>query len=121
MPQPFQVRGFTRGETYYVVPMGELDVGSAPKLREYITGVLESGQQTSLVVDLRELEFIDSHGLRLVLEIQSQCRDALWGFELVQGREAVRRLFEIVDLLDALPFRDGDGHVSACGVADPDC
>ena len=59
---------------------------------------------TSIVVDLGELEFIDSTGLRLL--VMAAERSAPGRFSLLRGPKQVHRVFEITDLVDRLPFAD---------------
>jgi anti-anti-sigma factor len=86
-----------------VAPRGELDVATQGELR----GALERAAATggTLTLDLTGLRFIDTSGLRLVLEIAEAARRD--GFELVvlPGNAAIQRLFEIAGVMDLVPFR----------------
>ena len=65
-----------------------------------------------VVLDLRELEFMDSSGLRLVALAERRLGAAGRGLVLVRGPEAVQRVFEITRMEDHLTFVDepgGDG------------
>ena len=109
MRRAFGVRSFRRGETHFVLPLGELDIESVPQLHESAIEAL-AGKPARLVLDLRGLGFIDSTGLRLILAIERESQDAGCEFALVQGAENIRRLFKVTDLLDVLPFLDGNGN-----------
>jgi anti-anti-sigma factor len=56
------------------------------------------------VLDLAELEFIDSTGLRVIVRAVEAARTSGWELTLRQGPPAVRRVFEISGVLRALPF-----------------
>ncbi len=50
---------------------GELDLATAPDLRERLGAALDSGM-TRIVVDLREVTFMDSIGLAAVLHVRKR-------------------------------------------------
>jgi len=57
-----------------------------------------------VVIDLRELVFIDCAGLRLLCALEEGARDDGWRLAVIQGSAAVRRLFALTDTLGVLPF-----------------
>jgi anti-sigma B factor antagonist len=85
-------------------PTGELDIGTAPKLERALLEGREPGDR--VVLDLAGLEFIDSTGLRVIVHAVSAAADGGWELRLRHGRRAVRRVFEISGVADALPFED---------------
>ena len=66
--------------TARVVVQGELDLAAAPMLRDALDGLRREARST--VLDLRELTFMDSSGLRVLLEA-GQHRAAGWGVSLL--------------------------------------
>ena len=54
---------------------GELDMATAPDLRERLTAATDGGA-TALVVDLRRVKFMDSVGLAAILHARSRLSDA---------------------------------------------
>lgn len=60
---------------------------------------------SELVLDLTQLEFIDSAGLNAVLKVRALCQEHACNFGLTPGARPVQRLFEITRLTDRLPFR----------------
>jgi anti-anti-sigma factor len=91
-----------------VALVGELDyVGAAA-----VEAELERVEQRSpprLVIDLRGVTFIDSSGLRLLLEADVRARKAGRSLVLVRGSEVVQRVFEISLLDRRLAFVDDPG------------
>ncbi len=73
---------------------GELDMASAPKLERELDAV-ESIRPELVTMDLRELAFIDSTGLRLLLRAAERAREEKRRFVVVRGSTAVDRIFEI--------------------------
>lgn len=86
---------------------GDLDLATAPELRGSLEELIERGF-TRLVIDLRELSFIDVAGLRMLLELDTASRRDGWRLALVPPPPPVRRIFELTGTTDALPFITGD-------------
>jgi len=89
---------------------GELDIASAPDV-EAAFGRLEDGGPPGLIVlDLRELEFIDSTGLRTVVAADTRAREQDRRLEIVRGSDAVNRIFSVTGLDERLVFVDPPPH-----------
>ena len=73
---------------------GELDLASAPLLREEIGGA-EAVAAEMLVLDLEDLKFIDSTGLRVVLEGHERARERGQEFAVTPGSQQVQRLLSV--------------------------
>lgn len=84
---------------------GELDISSA-KLLEDALETLEAGAPSTLVIDLRELEFLDSTGLRTLVSADQRARDAGRRLAIVRGPEAVDRIFNVTRLDERLDLVD---------------
>jgi anti-anti-sigma factor len=65
-PTSFSISAETDGggRRLFVV-RGELDLATAPQLEESLVGAVEAGDE--VVLDLRELEFMDSSGVRVLV------------------------------------------------------
>ena len=94
IPEGFCVRVERRGDAAVVVPTGELDYGSAPALEASLARAFGEAPG-QVVLDLRELEFIDSSGLRTLLTARRQAEDAGQQFSLVAGHRGLERTLEI--------------------------
>ena len=92
-----------------VAPEGDVDLATADVLREELEAA-RAGAQT-LVIDLRGVGFMDSSGLRLLVEMQQAA--AADGFELrvVRGAESVQRLLELTGLAARLTLVDDPADV----------
>jgi anti-anti-sigma factor len=91
-----QVKWSDQGTTRVLVATGELDVASTRRLDKEIARAIADRRET-VVVDLSELSFCDSSGVRLTLSAQRQA--AAQGVRLVVLRPTgpARRVFEICD------------------------
>jgi anti-sigma B factor antagonist len=83
---------------------GEIDAHTAPELAAHLEPL--PGDAGDVVLDVSGIEFIDSSGLRVLIDAHRRAGDA--GRRLVISRPsaAVRRLFEISGLLDHLVVQD---------------
>src|SRR5436309_1151651 len=92
------------GHDRVVTLSGELDASTAPALRESLTELIATASG-AIVIDLHELEFIDSTGLGLLVGAKKQARDE--GHDLVLGspRRPVYRALEVAGLVDVFDIR----------------
>lgn len=88
----FSVTRRRAGAAVVVTPVGEIDLATVDVLAAELAAAREPG--ASLVLDLREVLFIDSAGLRLVLETSRGDES----FAVVRGPREVQRLFDLVGL-----------------------
>jgi anti-sigma B factor antagonist len=87
-----------------VRPSGELDLSGAAVLEAELDRLAEDPELGAVVLDMRELEFMDSSGLRLVVLNDMRAREAGRRFSLIRGDETVHRVFEITRMSDRLDF-----------------
>ncbi len=100
---PFEVRVQPDRERVIVELRGELDLAAIPQLREQCDELLGAGFR-HLVLDLRELAFIDSTGLNLLIELYAGARRDGWELALIPGSDAVHRVFVVSGTVEYLPF-----------------
>jgi anti-sigma B factor antagonist len=90
----FRARTEERAGTALIVAEGELDLVGAPRLIEALPG---SGT-SPVVLDLDAVGFMDSSGLRSLLEARQACLDAGRTFAIARPSHAVQRVLELADL-----------------------
>jgi anti-anti-sigma factor len=86
-----------------ITPRGELDIATQGELRAVLGR--HAGVAT-MVLDLGELRFIDTSGLRLVLETAEAARRNGRALAVLPGNAAVQRLFDVAGVAELVPFRD---------------
>jgi anti-sigma B factor antagonist len=101
----FKVEVRREGARTIVAPSGEIDLGSAGQLRSALQRAREDGP---LVLDLRDVTFMDSVGLGLVIEEHRRAEREGGDFRLRRGPENVQRLFDMTGLAPRLRW-DEDG------------
>lgn len=80
---------------------GELDLASAPILERALEGT-EIGTAALLVLDLDELQFVDSSGLRVILLAHEHARERGQEFAITPGSPQVQRLLSITSVTEHL-------------------
>jgi anti-anti-sigma factor len=63
---PFEIVTSEDDGRLHLAPSGELDLSTAPELEPLVFDALRAGRH--VVLDLRELEFMDSSGVRILIE-----------------------------------------------------
>jgi len=103
-PEPFRC-DVRQGRASAVVELqGELDLATVDEVREALQKLVTT--KRSVILDLRDLGFIDSSGLRLILETDALARQDGFNFALVRGPSTVQRLFALTGMEDHLVFVD---------------
>jgi anti-sigma B factor antagonist len=83
--------------TTVVAVRGEIHVSTAPEFSGLLTGAISEGR-TRMVLDLTDVEFIDSTGLSVLLNALRRVTRAGGRMALVCTNPTVLRLFEITKL-----------------------
>jgi anti-sigma B factor antagonist len=104
-PEPFRCEVEPARDHVNIIPHGELDLATAPELDQRLRELCEAGF-SRLILDLRHVTFMDSTGLRLILDYDDHARRDGIAFELRPAPPGVERLFEITGVLDRLSFTD---------------
>jgi anti-sigma B factor antagonist len=100
-PAPtFRARVEDGPDRVLVVAEGELDILGAPRLAE----VIPDEGDSAIVIDLAAVDFMDSTGLRALLEARTAAVTAGRPFALARPSAAVIRVLELVDLTGEFEF-----------------
>lgn len=76
---------------------GEVDVYTAPTLRDQLTGLLDSGTK-SVIVDMSQVGFCDSTGLGSLVAALNHAREKGGTLALVAAQDRVLKLLRITGL-----------------------
>jgi anti-sigma B factor antagonist len=87
----------TQGEHTVLEVAGEVDVYTAPGLRDRVSDLLDGGQH-QLIIDLGGVEFLDSTGLGVLVAGLNRAREVGGSLSLVCPQERVLKLFRITGL-----------------------
>jgi anti-sigma B factor antagonist len=85
---------------------GSLDIASRDALLDAAAAVVNSGDGAALVLDLAQVDFIDSSGIGAIVTAAGTAEDGGRGFALRAPSDRVTRVLRIAGLRDAWPITD---------------
>jgi anti-anti-sigma factor len=86
-----------------LVLTGELDLATVAMFEDAIPAV-EPGD--TLLIDLRELSFIDSSGIHVLMRLDTAARRDGWSLALVRGSRDVQRVLDLCHVGDRIRMVD---------------
>jgi anti-anti-sigma factor len=89
-----------------VILTGELDISGEQRLRDVLRAV-EAGRPKRVLVDLRSLAFMDSTGLRLLIEAHTRAHAAGCPLDVVHNGGQIRQVFELTGVGKYLSVVEG--------------
>jgi anti-sigma B factor antagonist len=84
---------------------GEIDVYTAPRLREEITELVAAGTY-DIVIDMSEVEFLDSTGLGVLVGGLKKVRAHDGSLQLVCNQDRLLKIFRITGLAKVFVIHD---------------
>jgi anti-sigma B factor antagonist len=93
----------TEGERTVIEVGGEIDVYTAPKLREQLVDLVADGNY-DLVVDMQRVDFLDSTGLGVLVGGLKRVRAHDGSLRLVCSQERILKIFRITGLTKVFPI-----------------
>jgi anti-anti-sigma factor len=108
---PFGVTIEQRGPAVHVALTGELDISTAQQLEDDLRRV-ESERPELIVLDLQQLSFMDSSGLRLLIMADARAREDERRLAIVRGNEMVHRVMRLTRLDERLDIVEDPGALS---------
>lgn len=94
--------------TVVVLPLGELDLATAPDLERVLDGLV--GEHPSVLVDLRGVTFADCAGLRPIRKALQQGTYSLSRVRLAGARGRVQRVVDLTGLERAFAAAGAPGN-----------
>ena len=92
-PLPFAIDVARSGRRAVLGLSGELDLSVEPQVAAALADVASA--ETIVVIDLRALTFIDSSGVRALIEARRRCAELRCALYLVPGTEPVQRVLRL--------------------------
>jgi anti-sigma B factor antagonist len=103
---PFNVTIERRESEVHLVLSGELDISTAQRLEDDLARV-EAERPDTIVLDLRELSFMDSTGLRLLILADQRAKEDGRRLAIGRGNEMIQRVLRLTRLDERLEIVDG--------------
>jgi anti-sigma B factor antagonist len=85
---------------------GDVDIASVPAIRAELTAAVEANPGATVTVDLRDVEFLDSTGLGILVGALRRARTADGDVVLVGPRPNVAKVFSITGLDKVFTIQD---------------
>lgn len=101
MQSHFRVEVQSKDQATVIAVSGELDLASSPALQEELDRVSVS-DSTLLIIDLRELDFMDSTGLSVLVRAHQRAEEQGRRLAMVKGPQQVQRLLSLTGVADRL-------------------
>jgi anti-anti-sigma factor len=89
-----------------VVVAGEVDLSTAPRLRQAILDLLAEEPPQGVRVDLAEVPLLDSTGVFVLVDTYKRAKGRGVGLTVERPQQIVRRVLEICGLLEILTQGD---------------
>jgi anti-anti-sigma factor len=80
---------------------GELDLASSPKLQEELDRATATSPSL-IIIDLRDLDFMDSTGLSVLIHAHQQAQQHGHRLGIVNGSRQIRRLLSLTGVAERL-------------------
>jgi anti-sigma B factor antagonist len=104
----------SEGDRTVVAVSGEIDVYTAPKLREHLIDLVAGGQY-QLIVDLEAVDFLDSTGLGVLVGGLKRVRSHDGSLHLVCSQDRILKIFRITGLTKVFPIHASIDEALAAG------
>jgi anti-sigma B factor antagonist len=98
--QSFHVESISAGDCAVLKVAGEIDVYTAPELRQRVISLIDDGAR-HVIVDLRAVDFLDSTGLGVLVGSLRRLRTHEGSLDLVTDGGRILQLFRITGLTNA--------------------
>ena len=86
-----------------ITPHGELDLATQGELRAALE---QQAARGAVTLDLSGLRFLDTSGLRLILELAEAAPRDGFAFSVLPGIPSVQRLFDVAGVRELVPFAE---------------
>lgn len=111
--QDFHIEQQAGSSPPVIAVSGEIDVATAPQLRECLHGVIAQGEVT-IVLDLLGVTFLDSTALGVLVGALKRCRELGGELHVVVADPRIVKIFEITGLTSVFTIADS---LESAGVA----
>ena len=115
----FSLQVFDRGAWSVVAVTGELELGTAPRLRQQVVSLVGDGHR-HIVIDLSGVEFVDSLGLGVLVSALKRIRAHEGELRVAGPVPRVRALFALTRLEEIIDvYESVDDAVGAPSAGEP--
>ncbi|MBE7073738.1 MAG: STAS domain-containing protein [Clostridiales bacterium] len=98
-----RIKSKISNQTLYVVLVGELDEHSASHTRITLDDIFAGGDFSQIIIDLSELEFMDSTGIGVLIGRYKKMRNRNIPIYICNPSKHVEKIFKMTGLYDLMP------------------
>lgn len=95
-----------KGDSIVAYLRGRLDVHLSGEIEKDLNDLIEQNPDKNLVINLDEIEYMSSSGLRVLVAIMRQLKSNDRSLKLCHLNTAVKKIFEVVELMDMFDIYD---------------
>lgn len=103
--EDFEVAGRPAADWAVLDLSGEIDINSAPRLKEAIVASIARGN-VKVALNMADVSFMDSTGLAALVAGAKRTREADGDLALIRPNGQIRRILSITDLIKVLPVHE---------------
>ncbi len=96
----------TEGSDAELRIFGEFDMTGVLRVESELSQLLEAEEIDRFLLDLGGVDFVDSTGLGVIIDLDQRARRGEFELSIIPGPRHVQRVFEVTKLDDVLPFRE---------------
>lgn len=114
--EAFSVAGRAAADWTVLDVSGEIDINSAPLLKDAIVDSISRGK-TKIALNMEAVRFMDSTGLAALVAGAKRTREAEGDLALIRPNMQIRRVLSITDLIKVLPVHESVEDLAPAPVA----
>ncbi|MDA3899528.1 MAG: STAS domain-containing protein [Spirochaetes bacterium] len=92
---------------------GRLDVHLSADIEKEINQLIKENPDLHVILDLKDVEYMSSSGLRIFVSTMRILRDNQKQLKLCNINSAVKKIFEVVELMDMFDIYDSEEEAIA--------
>lgn len=98
-----------QGDVIVVYLRGRLDVHLSADVENELNSLMVRENDSHILLNLREVEYMSSSGLRIFVSTMRILKDKDRHLKLCSMNNAVKKIFEVVELMDMFEIYDDEG------------
>ena len=101
------------GKNLIIYLNGRLDVHLASEIEKDLNTIIKNQPTKDIVLNLEEVEYMSSSGLRVFVSLMRTLKDSERKLKLSNLSAAVKKVFEVVELMDMFNIYDSEEEAVA--------
>ena len=103
------------GKNVVVYLSGRVDVHLASDIEDDLNDLIEKHTEKDVILNLEDVEYMSSSGLRVFVSLMRNLKESGRDLKLCNLSLAVRKIFEVVELMDMFEIYESEEESLAAG------